>query len=101
MFFATLNKVCRRSTATEERPKRPKWPRKGRSHGWARQVLSMDFLECLDLAEGMGLAVREGWLEPRNKVKLVLCWVDNKLWKSRAPNFPPWECIQEMTQSTF
>ena len=27
---------------------------------------------------------------------VVLCYVDIKLWKIRAPNFPPWECVQDM-----
>ena len=27
---------------------------------------------------------------------MVLCWVDTSLWESRAPDFRPRECVQDM-----
>ena len=33
---------------------------------------------------------------PRSEcLRLVLCWVDSYLWSSWAPDFRPWECVQD------
>ena len=33
---------------------------------------------------------------PRSECqRLVLCWVDSYLWSSWAPDFRPWECVQD------
>ena len=30
--------------------------------------------------------------------EMVLCWVDSNLWSGRAPDFWPWECVQDSSQ---
>ena len=34
-------------------------------------------------------------------LKMILCWVDSNLWTCRAPDFRPWECVQDSNQRFF